>query len=698
MSSSSDDELARAGKVTREDSGDLGVQVGQWYWMECTVNETVFLDKPELRPEAAEQRKRRPSRELYRDDFKHKVDKDITARRLLCVTHIGSNYVKLQGSPYDGSYGERWCSWRVHMNEFAAKCTFEPNGAALAKGYAQHHRQNAAALMAQVQEEMERLGVVQVAQLEDGAANLAGTSTALAKSDGVQVKQYSEDLQLAKQIILPHMFERIKHENLLQAAWMKAEMLPLLGHVDKLKPIQEAIEGRLLSVELYAGLVEEVDLVREGAPAPMDTPVHLLQRRHYMDEECLANYEAGGMDYRNVRDFDKWLARDENFHRILPFPRCVVAFRVRRYDKVRHASVPSDYIRFEQEKEEDRRTYLYIRNGDRLYWLCTKHDFGAQLFPDFDAQDTSSTQLHFKRDGDKYHIISDERLQGMREDEAAAEKQDRAQFKKERDEALAKGEEWRYGKTWKDGGKYGQWGVDRQSEDYRPLNTDNVYYDDVLEHMAKEVRAHNRMATVLQGLIDRSDVFHPHPRWQLWEPDGFAKAIKLVYDDSRALVAGDRPDFEAYRAKLNASIGKGSYCTGQYEPWLERERMKEYERRRSNWRLTYEQREVGHWWRPHYPGPDVVHQVSQCGKRGVTFKWTKERSTRQDWRSRGEELTVTFTCETKHVLNVSAYTPGDYKIFYADPRTRADYLEWAPLLLAAEDWHAGKTPKDGRRR
>lgn len=39
---------------------------------------------------------------------------------------------------------------------------------------------------------------------------------------------------------------------------------------------------------------------------------------------------------------------------------------------------------------------------------------------------------------------------------------------------------------------------------------------------------------------------------------------------------------------------------------------------------------------------------------------------------------------------MSAYTPGDFHLFYDDPRTRADYLKWAPYLLAAEDFHAGK--------
>jgi hypothetical protein len=41
-------------------------------------------------------------------------------------------------------------------------------------------------------------------------------------------------------------------------------------------------------------------------------------------------------------------------------------------------------------------------------------------------------------------------------------------------------------------------------------------------------------------------------------------------------------------------------------------------------------------------------------------------------------------------VNVSAYKPGEHLQFFQDPRTRAKYMKWAPMLLAAEDFHAGK--------
>jgi hypothetical protein len=39
---------------------------------------------------------------------------------------------------------------------------------------------------------------------------------------------------------------------------------------------------------------------------------------------------------------------------------------------------------------------------------------------------------------------------------------------------------------------------------------------------------------------------------------------------------------------------------------------------------------------------------------------------------------------------VMGHKLGDFKQFYADPRTREQYLQWAPMLLSAEDYHNDK--------
>src|ERR1700730_8119152 len=95
------------------------------------------------------------------------------------------------------------------------------------------------------------------------------------------------------------------------------------------------IEDRIFNASLYAGLTEQAAACCKGLPAEAAEKLHVMQRRLYMDEECLLNYDAGGMEFKDIRAFDKWLALPENRDRVLPFPRTLVAMQVRRNAKER---------------------------------------------------------------------------------------------------------------------------------------------------------------------------------------------------------------------------------------------------------------------------------------------------------------------------------------------------------------------------
>src|SRR5262249_1947738 len=55
---------------------------------------------------------------------------------------------------------------------------------------------------------------------------------------------------------------------------------------------------------------------------------------------------------------------------------------------------------------------------------------------------------------------------------------------------------------------------------YIKLTPETVFYDDAMNKIRDEVKKHNQIATVLQGLLDRSLAFQPHPPWQIWTPEG----------------------------------------------------------------------------------------------------------------------------------------------------------------------------------
>ena len=136
-----------------------------------------------------------------------------------------------------------------------------------------------------------------------------------------------------------------------------------------------------------------------------------------------------------------------------------------------------------------------------------------------------------------------------------------------------------------------------------------------------------------------------------------------------------------YRARLNMALREGCVTIGQKVRWLRREANKEAARASNRGHDFHRE-----YFRPHGDsGPGYIAKVASVARDGrMVFRWVREKA-------RGNGLVeATIKVKPEHLFNVSAYTPGDLKQFFADPRTREEYLQWAPLLMAAEDFYAGK--------
>lgn len=630
-------------------------QIGQWYWLNV-------------------------------------VDRDSTVLRVLtCITHVGSNYVEVTGpTTRDNYYEDGTSSWRIHLDGFYDELTFEPDPISHIEGRIEHHKANARELLNEIKQLTAGLGLSN-ARL-GGAEESATALSVAASTDNIQAHKAA--LIKAKDKTLPELFKQVKEQHSWLAKWMKARVIPERARLDEQKQLVKQIDGRIFTVELYAGLIEQLEQVVDGQPASIDDKLHLFQRRHYMDEECLANYRAGGLKFKNMSVFDAWLAEPDNFHRVLPKPRSVVAFQVRRdprkYDEDWQQADISDFISFNLESQADKLTFLYIRNGEQLWRLSTSIDFGPQLFPDQEHNELlMGGQLYWYRSEVKTQREFDAQLEDHieRRGELAAEL-----------------------KVWKKAPKKTRgpqpWShsiPDDPRKSWEKLDRSSVYHDDGMEQIATMIREHNQIATVLQGLLDRSTCMHPHPPWRLWTPEGFLAGVALVYDDSRALVEGDAPDFADYRNRLNSSLKRGDLTVGQEDAWELHEGEKEAARMDRSYRTR------GHWrpkrHRPYgNPGPGLIAKVEKLGRDGsATFEWSRERQghswqdhpTKKGYlqyrRDPKGDISSRFRCPVAKLLNVSAYKAGDFKIFYNDPRTRMRYLQWAPLLLAAEDYVNGKT-------
>lgn len=632
-------------KNTQEVEAPETIEVGQWYWV--------------------------------------KGDK---GRWFGCIVHVGSNYVEVE-SPRRGTT-------RIHFDEFWDLCKFEPQpDAVIEKKIAQYQRE-VGQLLGRVKEVTAQLAITPSPML-----NGAGETQALALrgQNNPDMKEYGAALVKAKEKTLPDLFKEIERANESMAEWMTAKVVPLKAQAEGLKTVIGKINDRIFSVELYAGLVEEVERVRDGDPAALTEKIHLLQRRCYMDEECLARYETGGMEFKDIHAFDAWISRDDNFERLLPFPRCVVAFQVRRNRKMRELVNLIDIFEVVKKETADKFTFLYIRNGGQLFRLSTGIEFDEKLFPDLDRGQLQG-KLWAKMFCDRVdNLITDNERTGIIEERRRAKKEWETKYKayqaalktpEAKAKAKAKGKK-QPDASCVDVPWVGDWfHHDEDMRGYEPYDKTSVYYDDITKHIEKEIQKHNRIALILQGLLDRSPVLHPHPPWQIWTEAGFRTALELVYDDSRALVAGEKPDFDEYRRMLNASLKPGSITVGQEDAWELYEGKKESERRDRDYRRRNENYRPSRV-RPHgNPGPGTLARLVAFSKGSgkCTFAWNRKKQTEPGY---GDPIRTTFACNAKRLLNVDAYTPGDFRTFFDDPRTRAEYLKWAPLLLEAEEYHAG---------
>jgi len=631
------------------------VEVGQWYWLKVWEKDWDG------------------DREEYGEPY--------IVEYLVCVIEVGSNYAKMQSV----DDGDGYSTWRIHEDEFDTLCRREPNAQDHINAQIAKRQANVNMLMDRVKQLTAGLGVTRQALAEGGGED---TTTALVKVQGTEnVKAHKAALIKAKEETLPDLFKKIEKEHKAMAGWMKSNLIPYEAEAKALEKTTKAIEDRIFTVELYAGLIEEMVQVKKGKPAPNDTKIHLMQRRHYMDEECLWNYQAGGMEFTDIRQFDKWLRKKENALRIFPHPRCIVAFKVRRKRKRRlRGRSLSDFINIYFKEQADKATFIYIRNGGQLWRLSTGIDFGEELFP----HKEDSITLGEGGDGPLWANVYWSRVEEIISD---AEYQDRmARYEEKEVEHQEHLKAWRADPKNKEhlGSIFEPSPPSHyRSEKWEQITKESVYYDDAMKKIAREAMAHNRVVVVLQGILDRSPALQPHPPWQLFTTEGFQGALELVYDTSRALVDGEPPDFEAYRKACNESLKRGCVTVGQQTAWLREMARKENERRNRG----YYNGDDLEFHKPYgNPGPGLVAPVIQLGKKGATFEWERERLTYNPYGS-NNPIKTRFRCPVDTLFNVNAYKPGDYKQFYDDPRTRADYDIWAPILLAAEDWHAEQTKK-----
>ena len=636
--------------------------------------------------------------------FYNRNDRVVDGYWLACIMHIGSNVIAVEAPRLDGT----GLTDRIHLNDAWRELKPIADVKPVLAERIDALQNRARGTMTTIADLTARLGVSPSAERTPGDQ---GTGLAVL-SGQTNLKAYEGELMEAAKSTLPALFEDLKKTHGLLADWMGAEALSMQALCNGYTGTIGVIKDRMFNITLYAGLTERCVQIREGAPAAEDAVLHVMQRRLYMDEECLAGYSAGGISAETLPTFDAWLCEPEQFHRILPFERCLVAFRVRRHPKDREALTFRDLIDNVNLTADDKKTYLYMRNGEQLFWLETDLDFGELLFPDHGLMNLSEPIHVVMHAGHVDKVMTSRefadreaawnRIEALREAWfaetpfavwAAAWQRDNPGKPALREDfnryEYKRACPHRHGDTPEIGRGFFS-SNDFCPDQWKAFNDDHLYRDEIAAWLDDQVKQYNRVALVLQGLLDRSTVFHPHAPVKTWLAEDFQRAIRLVHDGDSLLTAGDAPDWEAYRAACNASITAESWLFGQDEVWAvgcadQKRKASSHER----WPFS------GFQYRPYGdPGPGAVAQPVRWDPKNqvATFAWTRQRLREKlSYSGRvipSDPIKVTLKVKAADLFNISAYQPGDLQRFFKDARSRERYLPWAAALVSAERFHA----------
>lgn len=551
-------------------------------------------------------------------------------RELFCVAHLASNHVLFDQPDEHGS-----SSVKVRYEELLTDTEKALN-------WQQEVLSNMERVRSEIEEQTRSM-------MEEGykANALTDPNAKADTSNGMQLSirtsdpvRQKRDLEKLKKK-LPEITQAIDALAKEYAVWAKHLCHSELVKMHKVKKELAVLDDKIFLIEVYAGLQEEVKQIRKGKPAKVTERITVRQSMLYMDEETLIDYDQGGMDFQNLSDFDRWVAKPDNCNRVLPEERGIVAFRVRREAKdYGHAETIGEALMHIEFKHANLETYLLIRNGERLYRIASSVDFSPRLIPMKDEFDD--------------HLIDRDR---------------------------------------------GWWNFEKSEYDNATetrITPDNLRYDEFVDKLKKDLTQYNRVMVLIQGLFDRSECFSPHPMINLAQEKDIQDWLNPVRDEEMVLENFTGETWEQYRDRLNMTIEPGTMVCTQYIDLRRHSNCMPKFLRVTKVRMGTKADKIAPYydysarsrdWRSDQ-SHDGRKAVDCIGRIGVEVSWTEKIN---DWR-RDDDATkeMRFWIPIEAVFNMDAYPKGDYKRMLCDRRAKKVYVKWAWSILKAEDYKLGR--------
>jgi hypothetical protein len=230
------------------------------------------------------------------------------------------------------------------------------------------------------------------------------------------------------------------------------------------------------------------------------------------------------------------------------------------------------------------------------------------------------------------------------------------------------------------------WPRSYSGEKKEPLRPGSDEYMRAMETADARSRHYLRIALFMQGILDRTTVFHPLPaaRINIIDIHGQAKYLRHIADAEDSRLLGDaRPSFVEWQRALNRQMEVGHRiigCFSNYVHGLSRDKVGRYER--------VNPRNAG------APRSDQIHTLvretdgrsDECGGFVFLYERTDQIWRREDWRDDSPPKTRASCSVHPHdsfVLNFDLAEVADMEYYLGSRLNRHQYEYMFPVLKRA---------------
>lgn len=136
-------------------------------------------------------------------------------------------------------------------------------------------------------------------------------------------------------------------------------------------------EGMRL-MNAYVSPTAGLQQMRRGDRAPSEQPYCLFQTRLYLEDELGLIANRAEMDWRDMKDIDRWIMASGRWTKLLPLPKCILVTQIckdaKRYEKMNPFEA-AYHNAFNME------TLVWVRDGDNVWRFATDCSFDERIFP-----------------------------------------------------------------------------------------------------------------------------------------------------------------------------------------------------------------------------------------------------------------------------------------------------------------------------